>query len=172
MRRPIFYACRLLGVLALLLTITVGCQTLMNAFSQKLTHWKMLDDKALDDPIQAVGGDAFVFVPGQDSSPLTRSQLAKATPEVLVAYYSPILVQQKVDSRAQKYPYPPEYDMIGEAKLKREAIGKLTSYVAGPPKVYAIVKKLPIEGQDHYQLTYTAWYPAHARMKAIDVEEA
>ena len=172
MHRPISRLCRLLSVLALSLTMTTGCQTLMNAFSQKLTHWKMLDDKALDDPIQAVGGDGVVFVPGQDSSPLTRSQLAKATPEVLVAYYAPIFVQQKVDTKAQKYPYPAEYDMIGEAKLKREADGKLTSYVAGSSKVYAIVKKLPIEGRDHYQLTYTAWYPAHPRMKAFDVEEA
>jgi hypothetical protein len=173
MRKPISCLCRLLGVLPFLLPLTAtGCQTMMNAFSQKLTHWKMLDDKALDDPIQAVGGDGFVFVPSQDLSSLTRQQLAKASPETLVSYYSPIFVQQKVDSRAQKYPYPPEYDRIGEAKLKREADGKLTSYVSGSPKVYAIVKKLPIEGRDHYQLTYTAWYPAHPRMKAFDVEEA
>src|ERR1017187_2891743 len=116
MRRPMSRLCRLLGLLPLLLTMAAGCQTMMNAFSQKLTHWKMLDDKALDDPIQAVGGDGIVFVPGQESSPLTRQQLAKATPDVLVAYYSPIFVQQRVDSRAQKYPYPPEYDRIGEAK--------------------------------------------------------
>jgi hypothetical protein len=163
----------LLGVLPFVLTMSmVGCQTIMNVFSQHLTHWKMLDDKALDDPIQAVGGDGIVYVPGQESIPLTRQQLAKATPEVLVAYYSPIVVQQKVDAKAQKYPYPPEFDMIGEARLKREADGKLTSYVAGSPKVYAIVKKLPIEGREHYQLTFTAWYPAHPRMKTFDVEEA
>jgi hypothetical protein len=173
MGRPISRLCRLLGMLPLLLTMTTaGCQTMMNGLSQKLTHWKMLDDKALDDPIQAVGGDAIVFVPGEERSPMTRQQLAKATPEVLVSYYCPIFVQQKVDTKAQKYPYPPEYDMIGEARLKREADGKLTSFVAGSPKVYAIVKKLPIEGRDHYQLTYTAWYPAHPRMKAFDVEEA
>ncbi len=103
---------------------------------------------------------------------MTRQQLAKAAPDVLVSYYCPIFVQQKVDTKAQKYPYPPEYDTIGEARLKREADGKLTSYVTGSPKVYAIVKKLPIEGRDHYQLTYTAWYPAHPRMKALDVEQA
>src|SRR5262249_30300147 len=46
------------------------------------------------------------------------------------------------------------------------------SYVAGSPKVYAIFKKLPIDGHPHVQLTYTAWYPAHPRMKAIDLEAA
>src|ERR1019366_6546007 len=125
------------GMLPLLLLVTTtGCQTIMNGISQKRTHWKMLDDKSLEDPIAAVGGDGIVFVPGHDNAAMTRQQLMKATPEVLVNYYSPIVVQQKVDTRAQKYPYPPEYDMIGEAKLKREANGKLTSYVAGPPKVY------------------------------------
>jgi hypothetical protein len=48
----------------------------------------------------------------------------------------------------------------------------LKSYVAGSPKVYAIFKKLPIDGHEHVQLTYTAWYPAHPRMKAIDLEQA
>jgi hypothetical protein len=62
--------------------------------------------------------------------------------------------------------------MIGEARLRREADGKLKSYVAGPPKVYAIFKRLPIEGHEHVQITYTAWYPAHPRMKTFDVEEA
>src|SRR6202007_520745 len=39
-------------------------------------------------------------------------------------------------------------------------------------RVYAIVKRLPIDGHEHVQLTYTAWYPAHPRMKAIDLEAA
>ena len=33
--------------------------------------------------------------------------------------------------------------MIGEAHLRREADGKLKSYVAGQPKVYAIFKNCP-----------------------------
>jgi putative ABC transport system ATP-binding protein len=44
--------------------------------------------------------------------------------------------------------------------------------VAGRPTVYAIFRKLPIEGHVHEQLTYTAWYPAHPRSKAIDLEAA
>ncbi len=103
---------------------------------------------------------------------MTRKQLAAVDPETLVSYYSPIYVQQRVDTKAQKYPYPPEYDMIGEAHLKRETDGKLKSYVSGDPKVYVIFKKLPIEGKEHIQLTYTAWYPAHPRMKAIDLSAA
>jgi hypothetical protein len=80
-------------------------------------------------------------------------------------------VQQRINSQAQRFPYPPEYDLIGTAHLRREG-GKLKSFVAGDPTVYAIFKKLPIEGQPHVQLTYTAWYPAHPRMKAVDLEAA
>jgi hypothetical protein len=149
-----------------------GCQTIKKSLSDHLTHWNMLRQEALEDPIKAVGGDGIVFTPNQDSRPLSRKQLAAADPETLVKYYSPIFVQQRVDTKAQKYPYPPEYDMIGEAHLRREADGKLKSYVAGSPKVYAICKKHPIDGHEHVQLTYTAWYPAHPRMKAIDLEAA
>jgi hypothetical protein len=149
-----------------------GCQAIKEGLSDHLTHWSMLEQDALEDPIKAVGGDGMVFMPTQESQPLSRKQLASASPETLVNYYSPIFVQQRVDTNAQKYPYPPEYDMIGEAHLRRETNGKLKSYVAGSPKVYAILKKLPIEGREHIQLTYTAWYPAHPRMKAIDLESA
>jgi hypothetical protein len=160
----------LVPVLALVVTIA-GCQVVMEKFSHKLTHWKMLGDEAVEDPIQAVGGDGIVFVPSQDSPHLTRAKLTAASPETLVNYYSPIFVQQRVDTKKLRFPYPPEYDLIGSAHLKRDG-GKLKSYVAGDPKVYAICKKLPIDGRDHIQLTYTAWYPAHPRTKALDVEEA
>jgi hypothetical protein len=156
-------------VLAVGLGLTVaGCK----AVSDKLTHWKMLDQGALQDPIRAVGGDAIVFVPGRDVPPLNRRQLAAATPETLADYYSPIFVQQRVNSQALKHPYPPEYDMIGQAHLRRDGRGKLKAYIAGPPKVYAIFKQQTIEGHPHVQITYTAWYPAHPKMKNFDVEEA
>jgi hypothetical protein len=149
-----------------------GCQAFKQRLSDNLTHWTMLGQEALEDPIKAVGGDGMVFTPGQDSLPLSRNQLAAADPETLVTYYAPIFVQQRVDTQAQRFPYPPEYDMIGQAHLRKETNGKLTSYVAGAPKVYAILKKLPIDGHDRIQLTYTAWYPAHPKMKAIDLEAA
>lgn len=149
-----------------------GCQAIKQSLDTHLSHWNMLGQDALEDPIKAVGGDGIVFTPNRDAAPLSRRQLAAADPATLVSYYSPIFVQQRVDSQAQKYPYPPEYDMIGQAHLRKEADGKLKSYVAGAPKVYAIVKRLPIEGHEHVQLTYTAWYPAHPRMKAIDLEAA
>ena len=150
----------------------VGCQTIKQAFSDHLTRWNMLEQNAVEDPIKAVGGDGMVFTPTQDSRPLSRPQLAAADPKTLVSYYAPIFVQQRVDPQAQRFPYPPEYDMIGQAHLRRESNGKLKSYVGGPPTVYAIFKKLPIDGHEHVQLTYTAWYPAHPRMKAIDLEAA
>ncbi len=161
------------AVWPVLLGLTLcGCQVFMRGLSDRLTHWQMLGDEALDDPIKAVGGDGMVFVPGAEPPPLTRAQLARATPEMLVNYYCPIYVQQRVNSQALKYPYPPEYDLIGEARLRREADGKLKSYVTGRPTVYAIFRKLPIEGREHVQLTYTAWYPAHPRSKVIDLEAA
>lgn len=168
-------ACRARAVGLLLLVCGFaldGCQTIKKKLSDNLTHWNMLEQESLEDPIKAVGGDGMVFLPNQDSRPLSRKQLAAADPATLVNYYSPIFVQQRVDAKTQKYPYPPEYDMIGEAHLRREGNGKLKSYVVGSPKVYAIFKKLPIDGHEHIQLTYTAWYPAHPRMKTIDLEAA
>jgi hypothetical protein len=162
-----------LALLALLTAFFVGgCKAIMETFSQKLTHWQMLDDRALEDPLKAMGGDAIVFVPRDNSSPLTRAQLAAAPPEVLVTYYAPVFVQQKVDTSKLRYPYPPEFDQIGAARLRPRSNGKLESYVAGSPKVYALGKQVLIDGQPHLQLTYTAWYPAHPRNKAIDLEEA
>jgi hypothetical protein len=148
--------------------VAAGCK----AISNRLTHWNMLGQEALEDPIKAVGGDGIVFTPRKDGPPLNRRQLASAPPELLADYYAPVFVQQRVNSQALKHPYPPEYDMIGEAHLRRDDKGKFKAYVAGQPKVYAIFKKLPIEGHEHVQITYTAWYPAHPRMKHFDVEEA
>jgi hypothetical protein len=145
-----------------------GCK----AISDRLTRWNMLGEEALEDPIKAVGGDGIVFVPRVDSPALNRKQLASATPETLADYYAPVFVQQRVNSQTLKYPYPPEYDMIGQARLRYDEKGKLKAYVAGQPKVYAIFKKLQIEGHEHVQITYTAWYPAHPRMKDFDVEKA
>jgi hypothetical protein len=164
---------RALGRFALFAALALaGCQAIKQTLTDHLTHWDMLGQEALGDPIAAVGGDGMVFVPPQDSRPLTRKLLAAADPETLVNYYAPVFVQQRVDPKAQRYPYPPEYDHIGQAHLRKEDDGTLTSYVAGPPTIYCICKKLPIEGHEHVQLTYTAWYPAHPRMKAIDLEEA
>ena len=166
-----------LGRVVLLFGIAVcGCQTIRQtikkSLSDNLSHWSMLGQDALQDPIEAVGGDGVVFVPSQDSRPMSRKQLSVADPETLVDYYSPIFVQQRIDTQAQKYPYPPEYDMIGEARLAKEASGELKSYVAGSPVVYSIFKKLLIDGHEHVQITYTAWYPAHPRMKVVDLEAA
>ncbi len=164
---------RMIGLAMVLLGVAIcGCQAIKKSLSDSLTHWNMLGQDSLGDPIKAVGGDGVVFAPTQDARTLSRKQLASADPETLVTYYAPIFVQQRVDTKAQKYPYPPEYDMIGEAHLRREANGALKSYVTGAPRIYAIFKKLPINGQEHVQLTYTAWYPAHPRMKAIDLEAA
>ncbi len=148
-----------------------GCQSLLKRLSNSLTHWQMLEKEALDDPLAAVGGQGTLFLPAGQAEAWSRDRLSQASPQELVAYYSPIFVQQRRNSTEQKYPYPPEYDEIGTAQLKRDG-EKFKALVAGPPKVYAIYQKRKIGTQDHVQLTYTAWYPAHPRMKLVDVEEA
>ena len=145
-----------------------GCKLISN----QLTKWKMLDQNALEDPIKAVGGDAIVFSPSGEDHPLNRDKLAKAAPTELVAYYAPVFIQQCVNTAVGKHPYPPEFDLIGTAQLTRDAKGELKAKVGGEPAVYAIYQKLKIGERDHVQLTYTAWYPAHPRMKTIDLEEA
>jgi hypothetical protein len=164
-RRPVQVALEVcvLGVVAL-----IGCK----AMSDRLSRWPMLGGEAVEDPIRAVGGDGIVFSPHADDAPRGRAQLAAAGPQELVACYAPIFVQQRVDTQAQPRPYPSEYDEIGEARMRRDDKGKLKALVAGPPRVYAVYEKSSINGHTHVQLTYTAWYPAHPRMKLIDLEEA
>jgi len=145
-----------------------GCQML----SDRLTKWHMLGAEALDDPIKAVGGSGVVFSPRGEDAARSRRQLASADPRTLVAYYAPVVVQQRTNSAAQAHPYPPEYDEIGEARMRRDKGTELKAFVAGPPRVYAIYETRTLGGHDHVQLTYTAWYPAHPRMKLIDLEEA
>jgi hypothetical protein len=154
----------------------LGCKSVSQRINKmldnKLARWNMLPEQAVEDPLAAVGGDGIVFAPGGEDRPLPPARLETATPQELVSYYAPVFVQQRVNPAAKKYPYPPEYDEIGEARLKHDAGGKLKALVAGPPRIYAIYQKKPIGGHDHVQLTYTAWYPAHPRMKLVDLEEA
>jgi hypothetical protein len=156
----------LLGALGCL--ATTGCQH----FLGRLGKWNMLGAEAAENPIQAVGGDGIVFQWMGDEHPCDRQHLSAATPQDLVAYYAPVFVQQRIDTKAQKHPYPPEYDEIGQAKMRREKGSDLKAFVAGPPKIYAIYETREINGHNHVQITYTAWYPAHPRMKLIDLEEA
>jgi hypothetical protein len=148
--------------------VMVGCQ----AISDRLSRWQMLGQEAMEDPVKAVGGSAFVFTPAQDDKPRSRGSLTTATPQELIAYYSPIFIQQKARPQEMRYPYPEEYDLIGTAHLRPDEGGKFKAYVAGKPTVYAIYQKVDIGGHEHVQLTYTAWYPAHPRMKTIDLESA
>jgi hypothetical protein len=163
--RRVLWVC---AVPPVLVCLALSCQ----AISNRLTKWKMLPGEALGDPIQAVGGDGIVFAPGGEDVASGRQQLASASPQDLVAYYAPIFIQQRVNTAAQPHPYPPEYDEVGEAQLRREPGDQLKAFVAGRPKVYAIYEKRRLGGHDHVQLTYTAWYPAHPRLKTIDLEEA
>jgi hypothetical protein len=156
------------AALQVLFAVAAGCEMISN----RLTRWQMLDQHALEDPLKAVGGDGIVFAPRGEDQPRSRAQLARATPQELVAYYAPVFVQQRTDATRQYHAYPPEYDQIGTAGLARETGGKFKAVVAGPPVVYAIYDKRKIGDDEHIQLTYTAWYPAHPRMKMIDLEEA
>jgi hypothetical protein len=77
-----------------------------------------------------------------------------------------------VNTAAQRRPYPPEFDLIGTAQLKRDNKGELKATISGDPVVYHIYQTVAIGGREHVQLTYTAWYPAHPKMKTFDLEEA
>ena len=147
--------------------LIAGCQMLSN----RLSKWKMLNGNAVENPLQAVGGDGIVFAPPGPDAGWDRRRLARATPQELVAYYAPVFLQQRVDTRSLKHPYPPEYDHIGQAHLRHEG-AELKAYIAGQPRVYFVCEKRKIGSGEHVQLTYTAWYPAHPRMKTLDVEEA
>jgi hypothetical protein len=162
-------SCRLLGAgaFALALVAFAGCELISN----HLSKWKMLDQRAMEDPITAVGGDAIVFAPVEDRS-VRADKLAKATPAELVAYYTPVLIQQRANPATARRPYPPEFDLIGTAQLKRDNKGELKATVGGDPVVYHIYQTVAIGGREHVQLTYTAWYPAHPKMKTFDLEEA
>src|SRR5262245_8175007 len=102
-----------------------GCQLL----SDRLSKWKMLDEKALEDPVKAVAWRATVFMPVGDDRSRSQRQLASASPQELVSYYAPVFIQQRVDTAAQRHRYPPEYDEIGEARVRREPKGELKSFV-------------------------------------------
>src|SRR5580700_10286228 len=86
----------LIAVLLLGGLVLCGCQAIRQGLSDQLTHWNMLGQEALEDPIKAVGGDGLVFTPDKDSPPLSRKQLASADPATLVNYYTPVFVQQRV----------------------------------------------------------------------------
>jgi hypothetical protein len=147
--------------------VLCGCQLL----SDRPTRWRMLDADAVQNPLAGVGGDGILFSPREQGPGWDRDRLIRASAEELVRYYAPVFVQQRVDTRAQRHPYPPEYDHIGTARLRREK-GELKAFVAGLPRVYAFCEKKKIGSRDHYQLTYTAWYPAHPARSTVDLEEA
>ncbi len=156
----------------LLASIAIGLAAGCQVVSNHTTKWKMLEPNAVESPIQAVGGDGMVFTPKQEDVPRTREQLASATQQELLDHYAPIFLQQRVNTRQQRYPYPPEFDNIGQASVRHELDGSFKAFVAGDPKVYTLYQKKMIAGAERTQLTYTAWYPAHPRTKAIDLEAA
>jgi hypothetical protein len=151
-------------------SLLAGCQSILKHLSDHLAHWDMLSDAALDDPLAAVGGSGTVFVPKDAGDGWKRERLASANPQELVAYYAPVFVQQHPNGQ-QRYPYPPEVDEVGTAQLRRDG-DKFKALITGEPTVYAIYQKVKIGTTDHVQLTYTAWYPAHPRMKLVDLEAA
>ena len=152
-------------------SLLAGCQSFLKHLSDHLSHWDMLSDEALDDPLAAVGGAGTIFVPKDMADGWKRERLASATPQELVVCYAPVFVQQHRRDQQQPYPYPPEVDEIGTAQLRKDG-DQFKALVTGEPAIYAIYQKLKIGTTEHVQLTYTAWYPAHPRMKLVDLEAA
>ena len=98
-----------------------GCKML----SDRLTHWHMLDQEALEDPIKAVGGDAVVFAPQGDDAAARRGSARHGRRR---RNWSPTTLRSSSSSAstppAQPHPYPPEYDQIGEARLRPRRQGR------------------------------------------------
>ena len=134
--------------------ILVGCE----AISNRLTKWQMLDQKAVESPLQAVGGNGMICAP-QEVTRDTRTN-CEGRPPRMVDYYAPVFVQQRLNAEQQRYPYPPEFDYIGEAGLRRSQTANLRPKSAAN-RLSMRSTKAAARRRGHVQITYTAWYPAH-----------
>ena len=130
--RQVLLMCAL-GVVA-----AVGCK----ALSDRLTRWQMLGGEAVEDPLQAVGGDGDrVRAARGRTGPATGTSSRRPRPQDWSPTTPPSSCSSASTPRRQQHPYPPEYDVIGEAQLRREATASSRPSSPGRPKVYAIFKK-------------------------------
>ncbi len=133
--------------------------------------WQMLDVYALDAPITAIEGNGHVYTNSQQRPALNGNSLASATPSELLAFYSPVLIQQFKDVNEHGYSYPRDSDMIGRPYLTRSSKGTpYTKIDISNPTMYSFYDNKIIAGRSHPQLTYTVWYPRHPRTKRFDIE--
>jgi hypothetical protein len=135
--------------------------------------WPMLDEQAVRDPIGALDGAAIVYAPSYAQGPVPVQALANATPEQLAVYYAPTLVQGLQPNGVHDFNWPVENDFIGRPHLRIDVDGKLKTVIdTNQPTVYFLTDRRRLGQQDHKQLTYVVWYPAHPRTKTFDIEPA
>ncbi len=133
--------------------------------------WKMLDRSALYHPIGAIGGNGRMFTLAHKRPRLDRGQLDHATPEQLLAFYSPVYVQQYAETSPHGYAYPHDSDLFGRPYLAHDEHGSLKTQIdTSKPTIYAMYQQRKIGSQPHIQLTYTLWYLRHPRTKRFDIE--
>ncbi len=150
--------CRIFVVINLLLLLQ-GCA------------WEMLDASSVQAPLTAVEGNGLAYTNEQNRPDLNGYSLPAASPSELLAFYSPIIVQQFKDINEHGYSYPRDSDMIGTPYLVRSSKGKpYTKIDVSRPVMYGFYDNRVIARHHHAQLTYTVWYPRHPRTKKFDIE--
>jgi hypothetical protein len=135
--------------------------------------WPMLPVTAVHAPLEAIEGRGTVYMPPSANENWSAAQVASASPDQLLSYYSPILVQQQGTKTGEKYLWSPEDDSIGKATLSYNEKGLLVTQIdTSQPTVYGFAKQSLLGTAQHTQLTYVVWYPRHPRTKLVDIEAA
>ncbi len=134
--------------------------------------WPMLDSRSVYDPIQAMGGAAMVYTPGNQQA-LPADLVANMSADELAMLYAPTLVQGMQVPGEHRRQWPIGDDMIGRPSLQLNPNGSRKAVIdTTQPTVYFHTDRRRLGQQDHTQLTYTMWYPAHPRTKLVDIEAA
>jgi len=133
----------------------------------------MVPATAVMAPLESVEGQGTVYSPPSANENWPAAQVAAATSDQLLYYYSPILVQGQGPKPGEKYQWSTEDDSIGKASLSVNEKGLLVTQIdTSQPTVYGFAKQSPLGTASHTQLTYVVWYPRHPRTKIVDVEAA
>ncbi|MFT5323781.1 MAG: hypothetical protein ACI8P0_001632 [Planctomycetaceae bacterium] len=132
--------------------------------------WSMLPATALSDPLGAVDGSGQVFALSE-RRPVDLEDVEQASDGELLAFYSPIIVQQYKTMSEKGFAYEHEVDLFGTPYLERLPNGQLQTRVdSDRPTIYGIVESRTLGQHEHTQLTYTLWYRRHPRTKTFDIE--
>lgn len=102
--------------------------------------WSMLPTTALSDPLGAIDGSGQVFALSE-RRPAGLEDVSQASDGELLAFYSPIIVQQYKTMSEKGFAYEHEVDLFGTPYLERLPNGQLQTRVdSDRPTIYGIVE--------------------------------